>query len=199
MNMSRDLTSFERRLEDDGDWRDAFKVALDGLVNNTFTWDLQYINTLNLPTLEIRDTAAHVTIKDRKIREGLVVSGLFQVATLRGPGAAEALKICWDTRLDSDRLLRAVVRLAEARGSMIPPPGGGSRNPYMGEEAAMVFVRALNAVVTEIKGSVGASFDVLHKIAHGRARKYGSPLDEIRIASLGWGPPLTEALRRMRG
>jgi len=197
--MSRDLESFERELEGARDWRDAFKVALDGLVNNTFTRSLRDINTLNLPTLEISHTGAHVTIKNRKVREGLVVSGLFQVATLRGPGAAEELEICWDTRIDSDRLLRAIVRLAEARDAVIPPPGGGSRNPYMGAEAAMVFIRALNAVITEIKGCDGARFNVLHKIAHRRERKYGSPLDEIRISSLGWGPPLTEALRRMRG
>lgn len=69
----------------------------------------------------------------------------------------------------------------------------------MGAEAAMVFVRALDAVITEIMGCDWARFDVLHKIAHGRARKYGSPLDEIRIAVLGWRPSLTEALRRMRG
>ena len=80
MEMSRDLTSFERRLEDVSDWRDAFKVALDGLVNNTFTRSLREIDETNLPTLEISHTAAHVTIKDRKTREGLIVSGLFEVA-----------------------------------------------------------------------------------------------------------------------
>jgi len=66
-----------------------------------------------------------------------------------------------------------------------------------GAEAAMVFIRALGAVVTEIKGCDWARFDVLHKIAHGRARKYGSPLDEVRISTLGKDPPLTKALRRM--
>lgn len=195
--MSRDLESFERELQRCNDWRDAFKVALDGLMNNTFTWSLQYIDELNLPTLENSHTAAYVTIKDRRIREGLVASGLFQVARLRGPGAIEDLEICWDTRIDSYRLLRAVVRLAEARDSMIPPPGGGSRDPYAGGEAAKVFIRALDAVISEIKGCNWARFDVLHKIALGEERKHGSPLDEIRISVLGKGSPLTEALRRV--
>jgi len=199
MKMSRDLGSFERELEDTGDWRDAFKVALDGLTNNTFTRSLREIHETNLPTLELRNPEAYATIKDRRIREGLILSRLFQVARHRGSGAVENLEVCWDTRIDSDRLLRAIVRLAEARDSMIPPPGGGSRNPYMGAEAAMVFIRALNAVIMEIKGCDWARFDILHKIAHGRERKYGSPLDEIRISVLGKVLPLTEALWRMRG
>jgi len=87
--------------------------------------------------------------------------------------------------------------MAEARDSRIPPPGGGSRDPYAGGEAAKVFIRALDAVISEIKGCNWARFNILHKIALGEERKYGSPLDEIRISVLGKGPPLAEALRRM--
>ena len=82
----RSLELFERELAACSDWRDAFKAALEGLVNNTFTRSLEKINETNLPTLELRDPDAYATIKDRRIREGLVVSDLFQVARHRGPG-----------------------------------------------------------------------------------------------------------------
>lgn len=197
--MTHDLESFERELTGSGDWRDAFKVALDGLTNNTFTHSLREIDETNLPTLELQVPDAYTTIKDRKTREALVVSRLFQVARHRGSGAIEDLEICWDTRIgsDSDRCLRAIIGLAKARESMMSQLGGGSRDPYTGVEAVKVFLRALDAVISEIKGCDWARFDVLHKIALGEERKYGSPLDEIRISCLGKGPPLTEALRRM--
>jgi len=198
MEMSRDLASFERELTGSGDWRDAFKVSLEGLVNNKFTRSLREIDETNLPTLEISDTAAHVTIKDRKIREGLVVSGLFELALHKSPRAAKDLEIWWHPQRDVQRLLFAVEELTAGRNAAIPPPEGWSGQAYEGGEATMVFMRALGAVVTEIKGCDWARFDILHKIAHGRARKYGSPLDEIRISTLGKGPPLTTALRRMR-
>lgn len=196
MKVPRDLGSFERELAGSGDWRDAFKVALDGVVNNTFTRSLWEINESSLPDLEIRNPAAYATIKDRRIREGLIASGLFQVARRRGPGAIEDLEICWDTRHDSDRLLRAVVWLAEHRPLMMRTLTDQSRGLYMGGEAAKVFVRALDVVISEIKGCDWTRFDILHKIAHGTERKYGSPLDEIRISVLGEGPPLTKALQR---
>jgi len=194
--MTRDLESFERELMGSGDWRDAFKVALDGIVNNIFTRSLRKIDETNLPTLELRDPDAYATIRDRKTREALVVSRLFQVARHRGGGAIEDLEICWDTRIGSDRCLRAIIGLAEARDSMMSQLGGGSRDPYTGVEAVKVFLRGLDAVISEIKGCDWARFDVLHKIALGEERKRGSPLDEIRISCLEKGSPLTEALGR---
>lgn len=71
--MSRDLESFERELEGAGDWRDAFRVALEGLVNNKFTRSLEEMSEANLPTLELQDSEAYETIKDRKIREALEI------------------------------------------------------------------------------------------------------------------------------
>ena len=199
MEMSRDLASFERELAGSGDYRDAFKVALNGLVNNTFTRSLREIDETNLPTLEISHAATYMTIKDRRIREGLVVSGLFELALHKSPRASKDLEIGWHPQRDIQRLLFAVEELTAGRNAAIPPPGGWSGQAYEGGEATMVFMRALGAVVTEIKGCDWARFDVLHKIAHGRERKSGSPLDEIRISVLGKVPPLTEALRRMRG
>lgn len=40
--------SFERELERYKDWKEAFKVALDGLTNNKFTRSLWEINETNL-------------------------------------------------------------------------------------------------------------------------------------------------------
>jgi len=195
--MSRDLESFERELEGAGDWRDTFRVALDGLVNNIFTWSLRYINKLNLPTLEISDTATYATIKDRKIREGLVVSGLFQVARHRGPSAVEDVEICWDSRYESDRLLRAIVALVDSRESMATPPGG-YRGPYEGREAAKIFLRALHEVISQIRRDEGKRFKELHKIAHGRERRYGTSLDEIRICNWLIIESLNRAIEKIR-
>jgi len=68
------LKSFERELERCKDWKETFKVALKGLVNNKFTLSLNYINETNLPTLEIRNPEAYAAIKNRKVREALVLS-----------------------------------------------------------------------------------------------------------------------------
>lgn len=195
----RGLESFERELAGCGDGRDAFRMALDGLVNNTFTRSLREINETNLPTLELRNPDAYATIKDQRIREALVTSCLFQVARHRGPGAAEDLEICWDERPDSERLLRAIVGLTEGRKSAIPPPGGWPCQAYEGGDAVKVFLRALDAVIKVMGKSDWDRFDVLHRIAHGRERRYGTPLDEIRIYAWHTPSSLAKALKRISG
>ena len=175
--MSRDLESFERELEGAGDWRDAFRVALDGLVNNKFTLSLREINETNLPTLELRNPDAYATIKNRKTREALVVSGLFQVGIKRSLRAKEDVEICWDTRIDSDRILRAIFKLSENRES------GTQEELYTGADAVKVFLRALYSVISEMREDGGKKFNELHKITHGREMRYGTPLYEINICS----------------
>lgn len=196
--MSRDLESFERELEGAGDWRDAFRVALEGLVNNKFTRSLEEMSEANLPTLELQDSEAYETIKDRKIREALVVSGLFQVDRKWGPEGIEDVEICWNIRYDTSRFLRAIIGLTEGRKSAIPPPGGWPEQPYAGGEAVKVFLRALHAVISEIRRDEGKRFNELHKIAHGRERRYGTPLDEIRICSWGLIESLTKAVSKIK-
>ena len=44
----------------------------------------------------------------------------------------------------------------------------------------------------------GKRFNSLHMIAHGIDRKYGTPLDEIRISTMEKRPPIEKALRRIR-
>lgn len=46
-----------------GDWRDTFRVALDGLTNNTFARSLREIDETNLPTLGLRDPDAYATTR----------------------------------------------------------------------------------------------------------------------------------------
>jgi len=192
-----DLESFEMELAGCGDWRDAFRVALEGLSNNVFTRSLYEIDKTNLPTLELRNPDAYATIKDRRTREALVVSRLFQVA--RRPGAIEDLEICWDTwPPHTDRFLCAVAALAEPTGSTTPPETEKRRHPYSDNEAVKVFLRALDAVIGAIDGGDWKRFDILHEIAHGRKRRYGTPLDEIRICHGTAGLSLAEALRFLR-
>ena len=74
------MVSFKRELEGYSDWWDSFKVALDGLTNNVFAKSLREINETNLPTLKLRNPDVYETIKNRKIREALIVSGRFQAA-----------------------------------------------------------------------------------------------------------------------
>ena len=164
------------------------------MVNNKFTWSLREINETSLPTLELRNLDAYATIKDRKTREVLVVSGLFQVDRRWGPGAIEDVEICWDIRYDTSRLLRAIVDLTKGRKSAIPPLGEWPEQPYVGGEAAKVFLRALHAVISEIQRDEEKRFNDLHKIAHGRERRYGTPLDEIRICKLVIIGSLTRAI-----
>jgi len=190
--MSLDLKSFERELEDAGDWRYSFKVALDGLVNNTFTRRLREIGETNLPTLEVRYPDAYATIKDRKIREALIASGLFQIARERSSQAVEDLEIRWDSRIDSQRILYAVEALAASRDLATSPMSGLKGLPYTGREAAVVFLRALDALIEEIEECDGESFDILHMIAHGSKRRHGTPLDEIRR----WGGDLRPFLAK---
>lgn len=192
--MPIDLASFERELEDAGDWRDAFRVALDGLVNNTFTRCLREIGETNLPTLEVDYPDAYATIKDRKIREALIASGLFQIARERGSQAVEDLEIRWDSRIDSQRILYAVEALASSPDPATSPASGLKGPPYAGGEAAKVFLRAMDAVIKKIDECDWENFDVLHRIAHQSKRRYGTPLDEIRICSTGLRPSLAKAL-----
>lgn len=192
----RSLASFERELEGAGDYRDAFRVALDGLTNNIFTRSLRGIDLTSLPTLEMCYPEVYATIKDRRIREALVASGLFQVARHRGPRAVENLEIWWDWRPDVQSLLRAVERLITSRYPATPPPGERPGQPYMGLEAVKVFLRALDAVIGEIGRSDWERFDVLHRIAHGTGRRHGTPLDEIRVCGSSVRS-LTKALKRI--
>ena len=193
--MSRDLESFERGLKDAGDWRNAFRVALKGLVNNKFTRSLREIDKTNLPTLEIRNPETYETIKDRRVREALIISGLFQVARHRGPRAVEDLEIFLD--VEHDRLLRAIIGLTERRKSAIPS-GGWSEQPYAGGEAAKVFLRALHAVISDIQRDEGKRFNDFHNVAHGRDSRYGTPLDEIRISTMGKRLPLEKTSRMLK-
>lgn len=192
--MSIDLELFERELEDAVDWRYAFRVALDGLVNNAFTRRLREIGETDLPTLEVGDPDAYATIKDRKTREALIASGLFQIARERGSRAVEDLEIRWDSRIDSQRLLCAVEALAASRDPATPPESGLEGPHYAGGEAVKVFLRALDAVIEEIDECDWENFDILHRIAHQSKRRYGTPLDEIRICSTGLLPSLAKAL-----
>ena len=172
-------------------------MALEGLVNNKFTVSLKKINKANLPTLALRDSGAYETIKDRKIRDTLVVSGLLQIDTHRS-GADRNLEICWDTRIDSSRLLRAIIELTEDQKLAIKPTRGWSKQPYKGREATKVFLWALQAVISEIREDGGKRFNELHKIAHGRERRYGTPLDEIRICNWIIIESLKRAIEKMR-
>ncbi|MFQ6076104.1 MAG: hypothetical protein ACE5Z5_08225 [Candidatus Bathyarchaeia archaeon] len=194
MGGKRDLESFERELEGYGDWRDAFRVALEGLANNVFARGLREIDETNLPTLKLRNPDAYEAIKNRKIREVLIVSGLFQVARHRDRKVVEDLEICWDTRPDIHKLLLAVVRLTEGPDSATPPEEGWPEQPYAGGEAVKVFIHSLDALIRLIGKGDWEKFNVLHKIAHGRGRTYGSPLDEIRIYA--WHTPKPARLRR---
>jgi hypothetical protein len=167
-------------------------------VNNKFTHSLNYINETNLLTLELRNPDVYAAIKNRKVREALVLSELFQVDLLWGPIAIDNLEICWDIRDDSSRLLRAIVALTEGRMATTPPLGGWTENPYSGEESIKVFLRALDEVISNIHEDEGKRFNALHRIAHGIDRKYSTPLDEIRISTMGKRPPIEKALRRIR-
>jgi len=66
-------------------------------------------------------------------------------------------------------------------------------------EAVKVFLRALDVVIGEIEKSDWERFDILHRIAHGRERRYGTPLDVIRIECAAFRPLLAKALRRISG
>jgi len=191
------LEFFERELERYKDWKETFKVALKGLVNNKFTHSLREINETNLMTLELRNPDSYATIKDRRVREALVISELFQVDKKWGPKAIDDLELCWDIRDDLSRLLRAIVALTEGRMAAIPSPGGWSKNPYSGVESVKIFLLALNAVISNIYENEGKRFKTLHRITHGIDRKYGTPLDEIRISTMGKRPPIEKALRRI--
>lgn len=196
MGGKRDLESFERELESCSDCRDAFRVALDGLTNNVFAGSLREISETNLPTLKLRNPDVYETIKNRKIREALIVSGLFQVARHRGPKAVEDLEICWDGRPDINRLLLDVVRLTKGPDSA-KPPAEGLPEPYSGGEAAKVFIQALHAVIKIIGKGDWKRFEILHKIAHGRGRTLGTPLDDIRMYA--WHAPKGRASERYDG
>ena len=69
---------------------------------------------------------------------------------------------------------------------------------HAGGEAVKVFLRALEAVIEDIEKSDWERFDILHRIDHGKGRRYGTPLDEIRICNRDVRPSLAKALRRIR-
>lgn len=194
----RSLGSFERELKDCSDWRDAFKIAIDGLVNNVFSRSLREIDETNLPTLELRNPGAYATIEDRETREALVISGLFQVDLHKSSRAEEDLEVCWDARIDSQRILYAIDRLAASRDSALPV-GGDDGQLYAGVEAVKVFLRALDKVVEEIEKSDWERLSTLHRIAFGTERKYPTLIDEIRICSTGLRLFLAKAMRRLSG
>lgn len=54
-------------------------------------------------------------------------------------------------------------------------------------------------MIGEIEKSDWERFDILHRIAHGRERRYGTPLDVIRIECAAFRPLLAKALRRISG
>lgn len=141
---------FEKRLKSAGS-EEKIKVALEGLLNNVFTRNLNEIHHSDLSTLEMQNPEAYETIRDKKIREALIKSKLFALARWKSPNAEEDIEIEFDS-LFGHRLLYTLNEVA--RDHYEPE----LNEAYGGEGAVKTFLRSLY-IITKMEKEAWGQFE----------------------------------------
>jgi len=166
--------------------KERVKVALKGLLNNTFTRSLWDIHNLDLATLKMQNPEAYETVKERGMREALVKSKLFAVGRWKSPNAEKDIEIVFNHRYME--LLSTLSNLAKVYGKPV----------YRGEDAAKVFLKSLYLIAEmELKGWAGDTGEEIAKSVKEMAEEF-TRINIIGKTVTMWYSKMEELLRRIR-
>lgn len=183
---------FLKTLQNAKDSDAKIKVSVGGLYNNVFFQNVWDVHELNLPTLMIRCPEVYETVKDRSVREALVLTGIFEVSRFKSPrGEDLEIELSEDDFVRFYNIITCPQRWSFEERELnryypsdvsppytkrIPKEKGYYMDMYRGKDAARVFVHAF----TELFTNLGLEVDTNAEKYFYLSKKDGEALKRMR-------------------